>query len=1140
MMSRRNQLVPLLIGILTTCCLHQSFAEIWSGEQWSRATPESQGMTGKLLDTVAGYAQKHGGGSGCIIRNGYLVREWGDAKHLADIKSATKGSFGITCLGLAVDRGLAGIDDLAQEHYPSIGTEKKQNSKDWLAEITLRHMATMSAGFDDKRPPNLYYQPGTQGLYSNDTSNMLAELLTLKFKEDLAEVIKREVTVPIGISDTDWRWRENWLRAKTISGSANREFASGITITHRALARIGYLYLREGEWNGKQIISKEFIREATRPTEIPTFVPYYGFYWGTNGLGTYPNMPEDTFWAMGLGDSFVIVCPSLDIVAVRLGTGSRKSQLFGDAQAKRWSENDWGGRVSGFFELVVAAVNVENNAGQTSNPYPPSDVITDIDWAPKSSIVHKAKGCDNWPITWADDDSLYTSYGDGWGFEPRVEKKLSLGLVKIIGGPGDFQGVNIRSASGEQVGQGADGKKASGMLMVDGVLYMLVRNAGNAQLAWSEDRGKTWAWADWKWTTSFGCPTFLNFGKNYAGARDGYVYIYSHDNDSAYEPADRMVMARVPKGKIRTWDAYEFFKDRQVGGQPMWTKDIRQRGAVFVNPGGCYRSGISYNAGLKRYLWCQTLPQGRDSRFQGGFGIYEAPEPWGPWATVYFTEDWDVGPGETSSLPAKWMSEDGKTMYLLFSGDDSFAVRRADVEFVLAMGRGGDNERIRPYAGNPRYWQYKEEPVLLLGGSKDDNLFQIPGLKEHLDEIKAAGGNYIRNTMSDRPSKGFEVYPFKGLPDGRYDLNKWNGEYWQRFKDMLRLTAERDIIVHVTTWDRFDHSRDNWEPHPYNPKNNVNYTYEQSGFAEHYPDHPGRNRQPFFFTTPKQRNNKVVLKFQQRFVDKILSYSLPYDHVIYCMDNETSAEEEWGSYWADYIRQRALTEGKRVCVTEMWDSWDLKSKEHSRTLNHPERYDFADISQNNQKKGQEHWDNLQWVRVSISKNPRPLNTVKTYGADGGRYGDNQDGIERWWRSVIGGAASARFHRPDSGLGLSNLAKASIRAARKLESRIKLWDVEPANHLLRQRENDEAYLAAKPGTAYALYFTNGGSVELDLTQETGAFQGKWINICTGEWADDFGIMGGTAVNITAPTSGGWVAVIVRHGRTIDCRNKNRER
>jgi hypothetical protein len=78
-------------------------------------------------------------------------------------------------------------------------------------------------------------------------------------------------------------------------------------------------------------------------------------------------------------------------------------------------------------------------------------------------------------------------------------------------------------------------------------------------------------------------------------------------------------------------------------------------------------------------------PQSTDARgprFQGGFGVYDAPEPWGPWTTVFFTHNWDVGPGETSSFPTKWMSADGQTLHLVFSGDDHFSVRRATVSLA--------------------------------------------------------------------------------------------------------------------------------------------------------------------------------------------------------------------------------------------------------------------------------------------------------------------------------------------------------------------------------------------------------------------------------------------------------------------------
>src|SRR5262249_45118824 len=152
---------------------------------------------------------------------------------------------------------------------------------------------------------------------------------------------------------------------------------------------------------------------------------------------------------------------------------------------------------------------------------------------------------------------------------------------------------------------------------------------------------------------SFGCPTFLNFGRNYSGARDDFVYVYSQDSNSAYERADRYVLARVPREKIMERAAWEFFTALDDGGQPQWSRDIGGRGAVFSHPGSCYRSGITYDAALKRYLWCQ-IGVGHDTRYSGGFAICDAPEPWGPWTTVFQTDLWDIGPGESCSIPTKW------------------------------------------------------------------------------------------------------------------------------------------------------------------------------------------------------------------------------------------------------------------------------------------------------------------------------------------------------------------------------------------------------------------------------------------------------------------------------------------------------
>ncbi len=389
---------------------------------------------------------------------------------------------------------------------------------------------------------------------------------------------------------------------------------------------------------------------------------------GSEATRLWKSAPEDAFGGAGAGQQFLLVVPSLDLIVVRNGDRLDPTLSFEDGLDRH------------VVAPVIRAISTSRKA-----PYPPSTVIRGVHWAPRETVVRKARGCDNWPLTWGDDDALYTAYGDGQGFEPHVPEKLSLGLAKVVGSPESFSGINIRSATGERKGEGAEGQKASGMLMVRGVLYLWVRNAGNSRLAWSTDHARTWTWCGWRFETSFGCPTFLNFGKDYAGARDDHVYIDSPDVDSAYRAADRMVLARVPSGQITERGAYEFFRALGNDGMPLWTKDISERGAVFRHPGGCYRSAISYDAGLGRYLWCQTLPGG-DARFRGGFGIYDAPEPWGPWTTVYFTEEWDVGPGETCSFPTKWMSADGKTVHLVFSGDDGFSVRKALLDAATSDG----------------------------------------------------------------------------------------------------------------------------------------------------------------------------------------------------------------------------------------------------------------------------------------------------------------------------------------------------------------------------------------------------------------------------------------------------------------------
>lgn len=453
-------------------------------------------------------------------------------------------------------------------------------------------------------------------------------------------------------------------------------------------------------------------------------------------------------------------------------------------------------------------------------------------------------------------------------------------------------------------------------------------------------------------------------------------------------------------------------------------------------------------------------------------------------------------------------------------------------------------DRIQPCAKNARYWQYRDKPVMLLGGSKTDHIFLADDLESHLDEIHAVGANYVRCTMSQREEK--ELKPHKLLPDGKFDMEQWNQTYWQRFANMLKWTAERDIIVQIEVWDRFDYSTTNWETSPWNPGNNVNYTFEQTGFATEYPRHSGQDLQPFFHSIqgmPRyNRKLDLVRKYQEAFVAKMLSYSLDYGHILYCMDNETSTPAPWGQYWIEFIQGKAAAKGVTVCTTDMFDdAFRAEKAEHTPLIfNDAEHYMFADISQVNSRNYDEaHWDSLQWLLTQVNKkHPRPSNHTKIYGSGYYTFGTGgpEDGVERFWRNILGGSASARFHRPDAGNGLNDFAKGSIKAARLLENRIKFWEIEPHMELLSDRASNEAYLAAKPGQHYALYFTNGGSVGLDLSGAPGSFDVTWISVSMGIITQSSAtggyrpmkktIQGGGIVTMSAPYKGGWVVAIVK--------------
>jgi CubicO group peptidase (beta-lactamase class C family) len=681
--------------------------------EWQRATPESQGLSREKLDALKDELARRKTHAFLVVRNDKVVYEWYAAGHGPDKKhgaaSLSKATVAGLALALALGDGKLKLDTPVAELVPAWNDDPRKRK------ITLRHLGSHTSGLADAEqdrlphdkltgwkgdfwkqldPPDdpftiardkapVLFDPGTELQYSNPGIAMLGYAVTAALKggpqKDIRGLLRDRVMRPIGVADDEWS--VGYGKTFQVDGLPLVAGWGGGSYTARALARVGRLLLREGDWDGKQVLAKEAVRQITGDVGLPG---HCGMGFWTNAGGRYPKLPRDTYYGAGAGDQLLIVVPSLNLIVVR--NGETLAPELKDARDVFEAFHD--PRVKVLFEPVIGAIT--DRPKPSAAPYPPSKVITDLTWAPKGTIIRKAKGSDNWPLTWADDGHQYTAYGDGWGFEPFVPKKLGLGFARVEDDPPDFKGVNVPSPTGEQPGDGARSKKASGILCVGGVLYLWARNAGNAQLAWSKDHGRTWEWADWRFTTSFGCPTFLNFGKDYAGARDDWVYVYSHDADSAYQPADRMVLARVPKGKIARRDAYEFFKGLDDKRQPLWSKEVADRGAVFTHKGRCYRSGITFDAGLKRYLWVQIIPgtEGKkaDTRFEGGFAVYDAPEPWGPWTTAYFTEKWDVGPGETASFPTKWISADGKVLYLVFSGDDHFAVRKASLTVARAEG----------------------------------------------------------------------------------------------------------------------------------------------------------------------------------------------------------------------------------------------------------------------------------------------------------------------------------------------------------------------------------------------------------------------------------------------------------------------
>jgi CubicO group peptidase (beta-lactamase class C family) len=656
---------------------------------WRSITPREAGLDASALDAWRNALAGRSTTGLLVIRRGAIAFEWYADGWNADrphgTASMAKALVGGTSLLVAMSDGRISADDLASNYIPGWKDDPRK------AKITIRQLATHTSGIEDaeegemahdqlrgwkgafwKRTPDpfsiavrqapIVFEPGTSNEYSNPGMAALAYAVTASLHgEDIRTLLESRVLRPLGIAQS--AWSIGYGRGYEVDGLTLWATWGGGSFTARAAARVGQWMMLGGAWAGRQLVRKDAVKLATTYAGMPKparnedpFAPGSGLAWYTNADGVWPDVPRDAIAGAGAGHQVVVAIPSLDLVVVRNG------DALGERTGPFWTP------VYGeILRPLMAAVTVRG-------PYAPSPVIRRVTFG--AEVLRAAVDSDNWPITWGADDTQYTSYGDGFGFEPFVERKLGMGFARITGGANAFRGENLRSA-GERVGNGAHSPKASGILMVDGGLYLWVRNVGNAELWRSKDRGKTWE-QGFRMETSFGSPTFLNFGRDYRGARDGYVYTYSQDGPSAYESDNQLLLARAPKGRLMDRAAWEFLQKVDGGGRPVWTRDIALRGAAFVCPGCVQRSDVVYNAGLGRYLLALAY------NHEGGWGLFDAPEPWGPWTQAPGIEEgWNIAGTHGYRLPAKWIAADGLTMMLVFSGvkpNDAFCTKELRIE----------------------------------------------------------------------------------------------------------------------------------------------------------------------------------------------------------------------------------------------------------------------------------------------------------------------------------------------------------------------------------------------------------------------------------------------------------------------------
>lgn len=346
---------------------------------------------------------------------------------------------------------------------------------------------------------------------------------------------------------------------------------------------------------------------------------------------------------------------------------------------------------------LIILVSLSLSSPSQKLPYPPSKIISgiQIDW---TTHQRHALGSDNFQLTWADDGHQYGIWGDGDGFAgPDPRYRVSLGVARIEGNFDNYRGYDRYGHKESSEFKAVIRGKSWGIICLKGVLYAWIHpdkpggwgsweyHHTESRLYMSKDKGASWQAADWAFTPedSLIGGNILQFGKNYSGARDKYVYHYlvrpeilldTAGNATELQMPGMIYLSRVPEKKIMKREAYQFFSGLR-NEKPLWSENLKDKKPVFLDVDGVGTpTGISYNMGLKRYF----LSTEHLKPHKGLLGIFESPNPWGPWSTITYLKDenWfghdnpEIVPDNCFfwCFPTKWISKNGRAATMIFTG----------------------------------------------------------------------------------------------------------------------------------------------------------------------------------------------------------------------------------------------------------------------------------------------------------------------------------------------------------------------------------------------------------------------------------------------------------------------------------------